>query len=391
MSLDTKRLADELAEQVVAWRRHLHQHPELSFEEEQTSQYVYEKLQSFGNLELSRPTKTSVVARLIGSQPGKVLGMRADMDALPIHEENDVPYASGKAGVMHACGHDGHTAMLLGAAKILSQYKDRIKGEVRFFFQHAEELPPGGAVEIVRAGAADGLDSSIGIHLASYMPVGKFGVLYGALTSSTDRFDVKIQGKGGHSSQPESAIDPVVIGAQVITALQQIVSRNVSALDKVVLSVTMLNAGTAYNIIPDTLTLTGSTRCFNATIRENLPVWIERIVKGITEAHGAGYEFSFSHGYTSVVNDEQVTRLMEDIIRERWGEEDIMYIDPLMPGEDFSEYLKKAPGCFIQLGAGNPEKGFVYPHHHPRFDFDEDALARGVELFVRAAQKVVIE
>ncbi|BAH43126.1 peptidase M20D family protein [Brevibacillus brevis NBRC 100599] len=391
MSLETKKWADEVAEQVISWRRYLHQHPELSFEEEKTSQFIYETLESFGNLELSRPTKTSVVARLIGSQPGKVLGIRADIDALPIHEENDVPYASGKAGVMHACGHDGHTAMLLGAAKILSQYKDQIKGEVRFFFQHAEELPPGGAAEIVRAGAADGLDSIIGIHLASYMPVGKFGVLYGALTSSTDRFDIKIQGKGGHSSQPEASVDPIVIGAQVITGLQQIVSRNVSALDKVVISVTMLNAGTAYNIIPDSMTLTGSTRCFDAQIRQNIPMWIERIVKGITEAHGASYEFTFSHGYTSVVNDKQVTKLMEDTIRERWGEEEIIYIDPLMPGEDFSEYLKKAPGCFIQLGAGNPDKGFTYPHHHPRFDFDEDAMVRGVELFVRAAQKVVME
>ena len=391
MSWNAENLAAEVAEQVVAWRRYLHQHPELSFQEDKTSQYVYEMLESFGNLELSRPTKTSIVARLIGSEPGKVLGIRADIDALPIHEENEVPYASSQPGVMHACGHDGHTAMLLGAAKILSGYKDKIKGEVRFIFQHAEELPPGGAAEIVRSGAADGMDSIIGIHLASYLPVGKFGVLYGALTSSTDRFDVTIQGKGGHSSQPEMTVDPIVIGASVISHLQQIVSRNVSALDKVVISVTMLNAGTAYNIIPDTLTITGSTRCFDEEIRKNIPIWIEKIVKGITDAHGASYEFKYSLGYTSVVNDQKVTKLMEDTIRERWGEEDIVFIDPVMPGEDFSEYLKKAPGCFIQLGAGNPEKGFTYPHHHPRFDFDEDCLVRGVELFIRAAEKVVME
>ncbi|GIO07213.1 N-acyl-L-amino acid amidohydrolase [Brevibacillus reuszeri] len=391
MSWNAEKLAAEVAEQVVAWRRYLHQHPELSFQEDKTSQYVYEMLESFGNLELSRPTKTSIVARLIGSEPGKVLGIRADIDALPIHEENEVPYASSQPGVMHACGHDGHTAMLLGAAKILSGYKDKIKGEVRFIFQHAEELPPGGAAEIVRSGAADGMDSIIGIHLASYLPVGKFGVLYGALTSSTDRFDITIQGKGGHSSQPEMTVDPIVIGASVISHLQQIVSRNVSALDKVVISVTMLNAGTAYNIIPDTLTITGSTRCFDEEIRKNIPIWIEKIVKGITDAHGASYEFKYSLGYTSVVNDQKVTKLMEDTIRERWGEEDIVFIDPVMPGEDFSEYLKKAPGCFIQLGAGNPEKGFTYPHHHPRFDFDEDCLVRGVELFIRAAEKVVME
>lgn len=391
LNWNAESLAAEVADQVVAWRRYLHQNPELSFQENKTSQYIYETLSSFGNLEISRPTATSVVARLIGEQPGPVLGIRADIDALPIQEENQVPYASSEAGVMHACGHDGHTAMLLGTAKILSQYKEQIKGEVRFFFQHAEELPPGGAAEIVKAGAADGLDSIIGIHLASYMPVGKFGVLYGALTSSTDRFDITIKGVGGHSSQPEMTVDPIVIGAQVINHLQQIVSRHVSALEKVVISVTMLNAGTAYNIIPDTLTLTGSTRCFDAEIRKNIPMWIERIVKGVTDAHGASYEFHYSLGYSSVINDAAVTKLMEETIREGWGEEEIIYIDPLMPGEDFSAYLEKAPGCFIQLGAGNPEKGFTYPHHHPRFDFDEDCLARGVELFLRAAEKVVMK
>lgn len=391
MNFHAEALAAEVKEQVIAWRRYLHANPEISFQEEKTAQYVYETLQSFGNLELSRPTKTSVVARLIGSEPGKVLGIRADIDALPMEEESDVPYASQNPGVMHACGHDGHTAMLLGAAKILSAHKDKIKGEVRFIFQHAEELPPGGAAEIVRSGAVDGMDMILGIHLASNFEVGKFGLLYGALTSSTDRFDITVIGKGGHSSQPEMTIDPIVIGTQIVSHLQQIVSRKVSALDKVVISVTMLNAGTAYNIIPDKLTITGSTRCFDAEIRKNIPIWIEQIVKGVTEAHGASYEFAFSHGYSSVVNDKEVTKLIEDTIRERWGEDDIIFIDPMMPGEDFSAYLEKAPGCFVQLGAGNPEKGITYPHHHPRFDIDEDSLIRGVEMYLRAAQKVVME
>ncbi|MFM1654292.1 amidohydrolase [Brevibacillus sp. B_LB10_24] len=375
---------------VITWRRYLHQNPEVSFQEEKTAQYIYETLQSFGNLEILRPTKTSVIARLIGSKPGKVLGMRADIDALPLQEENELPYASQNPGVMHACGHDGHTAMLLGTAKILSKRKDHIKGEVRFVFQHAEELPPGGAKEIVNSGNVDGIDMMIGIHLMSTMSVGKFGLAYGPVTAATDKFEIKIVGKGGHSSQPENSIDPVVIGAQVITNLQQIVSRNIGALEKAVVTVTQFQAGHAYNIIPDSVTLGGSTRSFDPEIRKNIPVWMERIVKGIAEAHGASYKLDYSYGYSPVINDDQVTKIIENTIIEGWGKETYAIIPPIMGGEDFSAYLEKAPGCFVFLGAGNEEKGTTYPHHHPRFNIDEDSLAMGVELFVRTANKIVM-
>lgn len=377
-------LLESVREEVILWRRHLHSHPELSFQEEKTAGFVYEQLQSFGNLELSRPTKTSVMARLIGTRPGKVIGLRADMDALAITEENDFEFASKVPGVMHACGHDGHTAMLLGAAKVLSQLREHIAGEVRFVFQHAEEMHPGGAKEMVQAGVTEGVDLMLGIHLMSQLPVGKIGLTYGAVTANSDRFDITIQGKGGHASTPNSSIDPVAIGAQVISNLQQIVSRNVDPLEKLVISVTNFHGGTgAYNVIPDRALLSGSVRSFAPEVRELAVTAMEQIIKGITQAHKATYSFDYRYGYGSVVNDDAVTRSVEELIVEEWGKEVLLHLPPMMGGEDFSAFSDAVPSCFILVGAGNEDKGIVYPHHHPRFTVDEDALQDGVQLFVR--------
>ncbi|MGG7619017.1 amidohydrolase [Bacillus coreaensis] len=375
---------------VISWRRHLHTYPELSFQEEKTAQFVFDTLHSFGDFELSRPTKTSVIARLIGQETGKVVALRADMDALAIQEENDFSFTSKFPGVMHACGHDGHTAMLLGAAKILSQFRDELKGEIRFVFQHAEEIHPGGAQELVKEGVLDGVDCMIGTHLMSNLKVGQMGVIYGPVTANSDRFDITIKGKGGHASTPESAIDPLLIGAQVVTNLQQIVSRNTSPLDQVVVSVTNFQAGTgAYNVIPDSVKLSGSVRSFGSEVRESTVEAIERIIKGNTQAHQATYELDYRYGYGSVVNDEEVTKLLEETILQEWGEERVSYLPPLMGGEDFSAYSQTVPSCFVLIGAGNEEKGIVYPHHHPRFTVDEDALEDGVSLFVHAVHKIL--
>ncbi len=377
-------LLESVRDDVIQWRRHLHRHPELSFQEEKTAQFVYGLLHSFGNLELSRPTKTSVMARLIGNRPGKVIGLRADMDALAITEENEFEYASQVPGVMHACGHDGHTAMLLGAAKVLSQLRDHIAGEVRFLFQHAEEMHPGGAQEMVKAGVTEGVDLMLGIHLMSHLPVGKIGLTYGAVTANSDRFDITIQGKGGHASTPNSSVDPVAIGAQVISSLQHIVSRNADPLEKLVVSVTNFHGGTgAYNVIPDRAQLSGSVRSFAPEMRELAVTGMERIIKGTTLAHGATYSFDYRYGYGSVVNDEAVTRSVEELIVDEWGEEVLLQLSPMMGGEDFSAFSDVVPSCFILVGAGNEKKGIVYPHHHPRFTVDEDALQDGVKLFVR--------
>ncbi|WP_150283548.1 M20 family metallopeptidase [Rummeliibacillus sp. TYF-LIM-RU47] len=387
VTVDLNKAAQDLREDVIKWRRHLHENPELSFEEEKTAQFVYDTLESFGNLELSRPTKTSVMARLIGPNPGKTLALRADMDALPIHEENTFEFASQVPGVMHACGHDGHTAMLLGTAKILSGLKDQIKGEVRFFFQHAEELFPGGAEEMVQAGVMDGVDLVIGTHLWSPLELGKIGVVYGPMMAAPDTFWLTVNGKGGHAALPHQTVDSIAVAAQVVTNLQHIVSRNTDPLDNLVLSVTQFVGGTTHNVIPGSVDICGTVRSFDADLRKTIPEKMERVIKGITEAHEATYDFKYEFGYRPVINDEEVTAVIEETVREVFGEEALDLMKPNMGGEDFSAYMEKAPGCFFYVGAGNEEKGITYPHHHARFTVDEDALEIGVKTFLHAVFK----
>ncbi|WP_407928401.1 M20 family metallopeptidase [Kyrpidia spormannii] len=376
---------------VVTWRRYLHAHPELSFQEENTAQFVYDTLLSFGGFELSRPTKTSVVARLIGEAPGPVVAVRADMDALPIQEENDLPFASTNPGVMHACGHDGHTAMLLGVARVLSKLRSRLRGEVRFLFQHAEELFPGGAQELVNLGVLDGVQAVIGAHLWIPLEVGKIGVKAGELMASPDRFRIVIRGRGGHAAQPHLTVDSIAVGAQVVTNLQHIVSRYVDPLDRLVVSVTRFMAGTADNIIPESAELWGTVRCFNPELRRQAPQWIERILKGVTEAHEAEYDFEYTHGYRPVINDATVTAWLREGLEEAFGPEVIVEAVPTMGGEDFSAYQSRVAGSFFFIGAGNPDKGIVYPHHHPRFTVDEDALPIGVKALAAGVMKLLAE
>ncbi len=384
------KAVEEIKDQVIAWRRYLHENPELSFHEEKTAQFVYETLLTFGNLEVSRPTKNSVMARLIGSQPGKVLAMRADMDALPITEENTFEFVSKNPGVMHACGHDGHTSMLLGTAKLLSGMKDQIKGEVRFFFQHAEEVYPGGAEEMVQAGVMDGVDMVIGTHLWSTMEFGTVGICPGPMMAAPDTFWITVLGKGGHAALPHETIDSIAIASQVVTNLQHIVSRNADPLDNLVLSVTQFVGGTTHNVIPGAVEICGTVRSFDKNLRESVPGLMERVIKGITEAHGAGYKFKYEFGYRPVINNAEVTKLMEEVVEESLGAEWVEHMRPTMGGEDFSAFQQKAPGCFFYVAAGNKEKGITYPHHHPRFTIDEEALEVGVKMFVNAARKIVM-
>jgi len=381
---------DGLAERLVAWRRHLHRHPELSFQEMNTARFVEETLRSIDSrLEISRPTPTSVVARLIGSKPGRTLALRADMDALPIQEENGFEFASATPGVMHACGHDGHTAMLLAAVQLLSARRGQLHGEIRFIFQHAEELPPGGAVELVEAGVMDGVDWVFGEHLASQLPLGQIGVAYGDMAASPDNFTIVIKGYGGHAGFPHRAVDTIAIGAQIVANAQHIVSRYTNPLDRLVVSVTQFTAGASHNVIPDSAVLKGTVRSFGEQVRQDARDQLLRIVQGIASAHGAEFDFDYVFGYKPVVNDEALTRVLEEAAVELVGRDAVVLSPPGMSGEDFSAYQQKAPGTFVNIGAGNPEKGIVFPHHHPKFTFDEDALATGVRLFVRAAEKLL--
>lgn len=386
---DLSALVNEIKEEVVQWRRHLHAHPELSFEEVETSQFVYETLQNFAGLEVSRPTKTSVVARLQSDRPGPVIALRADMDALPIAEENDFTFKSQFPGKMHACGHDGHTAMLLGAAKLLSRMKSSLRGEVRFLFQHAEELFPGGAQEMVDAGVMDGVDLVLGAHLWAELHVGKIAVRSGPLLAAPDTFKITIIGKGGHAASPQQTVDSIAIAAQVVTNLQHIVSRNTDPLLPMVVSVTKFIAGTADNVIPGTAELVGTVRTFDVALREHAPALMERIVKGVTEAHGANYNFVYTNGYHPVINDEEVTAKLEECLMKTFGAQVVEKATPTMGGEDFSAYQQVAPGTFFFIGAGNPENGIDAPHHHPRFTVDERALPMGVQAFVAAALQLL--
>lgn len=367
--------------EMLQWRRHFHQYPELSFQENETSAYIEAQLRSFGNIEVTRPTPTSVMGVIKGKTPGRVIALRADIDALPMTEKNDLPFASVREGAMHSCGHDAHAAMLLAAAKCFSSMTEQLSGEVRLLFQHAEELPPGGAAEMMKAGVMEGVDEIYGLHVSSNYETCTFGIRSGALTSATDRFDIVIKGKGGHSAFPETTVDPVVIGAQVITGLQSIVSRQTAAVDTVVLSICQVQAGQAYNIVPGEMSITGSTRTFDKGIREALPGRMERIAKGITSAYGADYEFTFSKGYASVINDEKLTANAQRLIAKQFGEKACVHIGPLMPGEDFSAFLENCPGCFLELGTRNAEKGCDQPHHNCNYMLDEDALVFGVEFY----------
>ena len=255
-----------------------------------------------------------MLARLVGATPGRTIALRADMDALPITEENDFEFVSKNPGVMHACGHDGHTAMLLGTAKVLSDMEEEISGEVRFIFQHAEELFPGGAEQMVEAGVVDGVDAIIGVHLWSQFEVGKIGLVYGPMLAAPDTFKVVIRGKGGHAAMPHQTVDSIAVGAQVVVNLQHVISRNTAPLDSAVISVTKFIGGTTHNIIPDSIEMEGTVRTLDEKLRQKVPETMERIIKGTTEAHGASYDFEYQRGYRPVVNDESVTAAVEETI-----------------------------------------------------------------------------
>ncbi|MCQ6563267.1 amidohydrolase [Paenibacillus mendelii] len=389
---DVQRLlaqAEAAQEQVIQWRRHLHQHPEVSFHESETAHYIEETLRSIGRMEVSRPTATSVMARLIGRQPGKVLAIRADIDALPIEENTGLPFSSVNPGAMHACGHDGHTATVLGVAKVMAEHYDSLQGEIRFIFQHAEELPPGGADEMIAAGVMEGVDAVIGAHLQSPIEVGKVGVVAGPMLASPDTFYITVHGKGGHAAEPHMAIDPVAIGAQLVTNLQHLASRAFNPMDPLVVSVTKFIAGHTHNVIPGSAELCGTVRCMDPDLRGQLPKRMKQIIEGITQAHGATYEFRYDYGYRPLINHEAVTQIVAESVKELYGEDKLYTIKPSMSADDFSAYLHLAPGTYFNIGAGNKEKGITYPHHHPQFTIDEGSLLIGMKVFITAALKLL--
>jgi amidohydrolase len=374
----------ELEPEIIGWRRHFHERPELSYDEHETARFVEWKLQRWG-LEPERPTPTSVVARLRGDLPGPTIALRADMDALPIEEENTFEFASKHPGVMHACGHDGHTAMLLGVAQLMSRRGAELPGEVRFVFQHAEEKPPGGAVELVEAGVLEGVDAIVGAHLMSIIDTGQIVVLPGPELAAADLFEITVRGRGGHGAMPQQTVDPVAVAAQLVSALQLPVSRQTDPLDSAVLSITRIVGGSAHNVIPETVELWGTVRTFRPETREEIRESMARISESVTAAFGAEADFRWVEGYPAVVNDPRVAGVIAEAASAVVGNGGVVDIPPIMGGEDFSAYLARTPGAFVLVGARSEEAESAYPHHHPRFTVDERALPIGVAVLVRSA------
>lgn len=372
-------------EKISEWRRHLHRNPELSFKEFETSQFIYDTLSTFPNLELTRPTPTSVVATLVGTAgEGKTIALRADMDALPIQEESDVDFKSVNDGVMHACGHDTHVAMLLGAASVLSGMKDKIAGTVKFIFQHAEELVPGGAQELVDVGVLKDVDEIYGIHIFPTMKAGSIGIVTtGYATTAADGFYLKIQGRGSHASTPELAIDPIVVGSEIVLALQTIVSRNVKASDMAVLSVGEFHSGQAPNIIADTAQLSCSIRTISEEARDLMEKRVKEIIEHITASYGATYELNYIRGYAALYNTPELAHKAIASAKKVLDEDLVYEAKMLMGSEDFAAYTKVVPGCFMFLGGGTEEDGCGYFNHHPKFKIVEDSMFNGTKVEVQ--------
>jgi len=381
----------DIGERLVAWRRRIHERPEVAYTEKNTAAFVAETLAGFAGIETLRPTETSVVAIIKGKKPGKTIALRADMDALPVTEETGAEYASRTPGVMHACGHDAHTAMMLGTAATLAGKRADFAGEIRIIFQHAEEILPGGAVDIIAAGILDGVEAIVGAHVVPHLPAGKIGIVYGPAMASPDTFDIEIKGRGGHGAQPHTTVDPIAIGAQIVTNLQQVVSRVVDPLERAVVSVTQFHAGATFNVIPPSAHLNGTVRTFKTSVRDTVRASMQRIAEGVAAANGAECVFEYGDSFPPVDNDAGVTAVVERAVKAELGEDAAVPMAPLMAGEDFANYLEKAPGCFYFIGVGNEERGIVFPLHHPRFDIDERALPIGVRAMSAAALALLAE
>jgi len=384
----------KLQPNLVQWRRELHRFPELGFKETRTASLIAAKLSEWDIPHETGVAQTGVVAIIVGelgSSP--VMAIRADMDALPIQEENIISYKSQIDGLMHACGHDGHVAIALGTAYYLWQHRHALKGTIKIIFQPAEE-GPGGAKPMIAAGVLTNpqVDAMIGLHLWNNLPLGTVGVRSGALMAAVEFFHCKILGRGGHGAMPHQTVDALVVGAQVVNALQTIVSRNVDPLDSAVVTVGQFHAGTTTNVIADTARISGTVRYFNPALGNLLPQRIEQVIAGVCESMGAKYELDYQKLYPPVINDRAIANLVrsvaESVVETPAG---IVPECQTMGGEDISFFLQEVPGCYFFLGSANPDLDLAYPHHHPRFDFDETVLSAGVEIFVRCVDKFTEE
>ena len=362
---------------VIRWRRAIHERPELGFQEERTSALVEETLRNAG-VECKRVAKTGVLGVLVGARPGKTIGLRADMDALPLDERSGESFSSKVPGVMHACGHDAHTAMLLGAAVSLAAQREKLSGTVKFFFQPAEE-GPGGALPMIEAGVMRDptVDAVAMLHVSPLLPTGTFGTRRGPMSASCDDFAITIRGRGGHAGYPQGSVDTIPIAAEIVSALQRIPSREIDPLQSIVLAIGVIRGGYRRNIVADETVLEGTLRCLDESVRASVPQRIERMVRGICDAHRASASIEWEFGYPVVVNDPAFTDRVVDLLRGE-GSTVVDLPEPTMGAEDFAYFAQEAPGCYLRLGAGFPGLQDQAMTHSAEFRLDENALPFGV-------------
>lgn len=375
------RLTD-LYEEMVTLRRHFHQHPELSFEEQETPRFIARYLRDLGLDVREGVGGNGVVGRIKGGD-GPTIAFRADFDALPIQDLKDVPYRSKVNGAMHACGHDAHTASLLVLAKVLAEAE--LPGDVVLIHQFAEELAPGGAKPMIEDDCLDGVDYIYGVHIWTPLPFGTIGIKTGPIMAAADRFELTIKGKGGHGAIPDHTIDSLMVGVNVASQLQQIVSRRVDPLEPAVLTIGTFESGQAFNVIADEARLSGTVRTFNPDTQTRIMEDMERIIATTCAGAGADYELNYIQGYPAVINHPMETTHVRHSAVNVVGSAGVIEMSPLMVGEDFAYYLQHVPGSFFFAGAGNPERDAIFPHHHPRFDIDERAMLLMARILMNAA------
>jgi amidohydrolase len=384
--------AEGLAVQLASWRRDLHQHPELAFRETRTADLVAGQLGALGIEVRTGVGRTGVVGLLHGGRPGPTVMLRADMDGLPIQEQSDAPYASQVPGVMHACGHDGHVAMLLGAATLLARHAADLPGNILFVFQPAEEALGGAAAMLDDGLLTDPAPAAaFGLHLWNAMPVGRVGAQAGPMMAAADLVQIVVRGRGGHGALPHEAVDAIAVTGQILSALQTIVSRNVDPQETAVLTIGSVHGGTAYNVIAETVALEGTIRTFSPAVRETVLTRLRVLLDGIAAGMGARYDLKVQDVAPAVVNDPGISEVARAAAVQIVGATSVAWHLPLMVSEDFSEYQRLVPSCYMLLGSGNPALGLDAPHHNPRFDFDEMVLPIGAALMAAAATRFLLE
>ncbi|HEW63668.1 MULTISPECIES: M20 metallopeptidase family protein [Fervidicoccus] len=383
-------LAREKEKEIVELRRLLHQHPEIAHKEYETHKILVEHLEKIG-LHPRTLAGTGIIADIEGKEKGgKTVAIRADMDALPIKEENDVPYKSLNEGFMHACGHDAHMSMVYGAALILNELRDKFNGRVRLLYQPAEEEGTlGGAKPMIEEGALDGVDYILGMHVWPELPEGVIGYRKGPFFAAADTIKITVKGKGGHGAKPNLAVDPIMISAKVVDALHTISSREVDPLEPFVITIGSIHGGTAHNIIPDKVEMLGTVRTLSKELRDSMEERLRRIIRGVTSAFNGDFSLEYLYGYPVLINHQEVTEIMKNVVEGLLGKEKVVESKPTMGGEDFAYYLEKVPGTFMFLGTYNEKMGYIYGVHTSKFNLNEKILPIGSSVFVAGALELM--